>query len=146
MPSEEDLLIERLRKIEALFARTTHAGEKAAAATARDRILERLHLVEETETPIEVRFSLPDPWARSLFLALVRRYGIHPYRYPGQRYSSVMIRVAPSFLEDTLEPEFHALHKTLAGHLHEVTQRIIAQAIHADQRDAEERAQGVLGS
>ncbi len=146
MASEEELLIERLRKIEALFARTTHAGEKAAAATARERIRERLDLIEESEPPIEVRFSLPDPWARSLFLALVRRYGIHPYRYPGQRRSSVMIRVARSFLEDTLQPEFHELHRTLASHLHEVTQRIISQAIHADQGEAEEHAQKELGS
>lgn len=142
----EDLLIDRLQKIEALFARTTHAGEKAAAATARERILERLRLLEQVETPVEYRFSLPDPWARSLFLALVRRYNIHPYRYPGQRRSSVMIRVAPSFLEETLAPEFQQLQETLSRHLHEVTERIIAQAIHADQQDAEECAEDAPGA
>ena len=34
---EEERLIAKLRKIEALFARATSAGERAAAENARDR-------------------------------------------------------------------------------------------------------------
>jgi hypothetical protein len=30
---------------------------------------------------VEFKFSLPDPWKRQLFLALVRRHGLQPY-YP----------------------------------------------------------------
>ena len=73
---EEERLIAKLRKIEALFARATNAGERAAAENARDRIRGRLEQLEKSERAIEYRFALPDGWSKSLFIALLRRYGI----------------------------------------------------------------------
>ena len=48
----------------------------------------------KTERPAEVQFTLPDRWQRRLFTALARRYGIEPYRYKRQRYTTVMLRNA----------------------------------------------------
>jgi hypothetical protein len=136
---EEDRLIEKLRKIEALFARATSAGERAAAESARDRIRGRLEQLEKSERAVEYRFSLPDGWSKSLFMALLRRYDIKPYRYSGQRRTTVMARVTRTFAEEVLWPEFRELNETLRAHLESVTTRVIAQAIHGDQADAEER-------
>lgn len=140
MQDEEEVrLIEKLRKIEALFARATNAGERAAAESARDRIRGRLEQLEKSERPVEYRFSLPDGWSKSLFMALLRRYDIKPYRYSGQRRTTVMARVTRTFAEEVLWPEFRELNETLRAHLESVTTRVIAQAIHGDQGDAEER-------
>jgi hypothetical protein len=49
------------------------------------------------EPPIEFRFILTDQWSRHLFVALMRRYGIHPYRYRGQRRTTVMARLSRLF-------------------------------------------------
>lgn len=136
---EEARLVEKLRKIEALFARATSEGERAAAEGARDRIRARLEQLERSERPVEYRFSLPDGWSTSLFLALLRRYGIKPYRYSGQRRTTVMARVTRTFAEEVLWPEFRELNETLRAHLESVTRRVVAQAIHGDQADAEER-------
>ncbi len=141
MQDEEEVrLIEKLRKIEALFARATSAGERAAAESARDRIRGRLEQLEKSERAVEYRFSLPDGWSKSLFIALLRRYGIEPYRYSGQRRTTVMARVTRTFAEEVLWPEFRELNATLRAHLESVTTRVIAQAIHGDQADAEERS------
>ena len=137
--SEEARLVEKLRKIERLFARTDVAGERAAAESALERIRERLDQLERTEPPVEFRFSLPDAWSKSLFLALLRRYGLAPYRYRGQRRTTVMVRVTRTFADQVLWPEFRELDATLREHLDSVTRRIIATAIHGDVRDAEER-------
>ena len=51
MTTETDLL-DKLRKIEALFAGATTAGEKAAAGAAAERIREAIH--GETDDPDEV--------------------------------------------------------------------------------------------
>jgi hypothetical protein len=136
---EEARLVEKLRKIESLFARTDVAGERAAAASARERMRERLDQLARTEPPVEFRFSLPDAWSKSLFLALLRRYGLEPYRYRGQRRTTVMVRVTRTFVDQMLWPEFRELDATLRQHLESVTQRIIATAIHGDASDAEER-------
>lgn len=136
---DEEQLIEKLRKIEALYARTHHAGERMAAEAARDRLRARLAELESVEAVQEFQFSLADPWARALFVALLRRYNLRPYRYRGQRHSTVMFRVAPSFLQDVLEPEFNEFRRSLHAHLHSVTQRVIAQAIGGDDREPEER-------
>lgn len=136
---DERRLVEKLRKIEALFARATSDGERLAAESARERIRARIEQLERSERPVEMHFSLPDDWSRALFLALLRRYGLQPYRYAGQRRTTVMARVARSFADEVLWPEFRELHATLRAHLQSVTERVIAQAIHGDQADAEER-------
>ena len=132
---EERRLIEMLRKVEALFARPGTAGERAAAGRARDRILERLRLLEKDEPPVAHRFSIRDPWSHRLFIALLLRHGLRPYRQPGQRRTTVMVRVTRTFVERTLWPQFRTADRILRQNLHEVTQRIIAKAISGDLTD-----------
>src|SRR5438132_7783267 len=136
---EESRLIEKLRKIETLFARTTNPGERQAAESALERIRRRLNELEKTERPIEFRFSLSDGWSKLLFIALLHRYSLRPYRYAGQRRTTVMVKVAASFVDDVLWPEFQELNATLCSHLDSVTKRIIQQAIHGGDTDIEER-------
>lgn len=144
----EAQLVDRLRKLEALSAGTTFAGERAAADVARDRIRARLAEFERSEPPIEVQFSLPDSWSRALFLALLRRYGIKPYRYKRQRRTTVMARMTRSFADTVLWPHFSEVDAELRRHLAAVTERVISAAIHDGHAEAEERAAppGQLGA
>ena len=136
--TDEERLIEKLRKIEALFARPGTAGEREAARAARSRVRQRLDDVRSQETT-ELRISLPDAWARALFVALLRRHSVTPYRYPGQRRNTVMVRVPRAHFERQIWPEFEALHKTLQTYLNDVTQRVIASAVHGDVSEPELR-------
>jgi len=138
--NEEEKLIEKLRKIEALFANPGTEGERLAAGAALERIKNRLEHVRRSEPAIEFRFSMPDLWSRSLFTALVRRYGLEPFRYHGQRRPTVM--VPRSFMEQTLWPEFQQLNKTLRHHLDGATKRVIVTAISRDISDVVERTEG----
>ena len=135
----EGTLLEKLRKIEALHAGTTVAGEREAARRAAERIRTRLAELRGREKEIEYRYSLPDPWKRKLFLALCRRYGLKPYRECGQRYSSVMIRAPKTFQDRTLWPEYLALSNELDAHLEELTTRVIRDAINDDVSEAPEQ-------
>ena len=103
---EEQQLIAKLRKIEALFNRPGTEGERRAAESASARIRARLATLEGIEPAIEVRFSLADTWSRALFVALLRRHGLTPYRYSGQRRTTVMVTVARTYVDTTLWPEF----------------------------------------
>lgn len=142
---DEQRLIDRLAKIEALFSRPGCEGERAAAGSARERILARLEQFERQESVEEFQFSMPDGWSKRLFLALLRRYGIKPYRYRGQRRTTVMARMTPSFSNHVLWPEFQELNAVLHDHLDAVTTRVIGQAIHSGATEAEEVA-GRIGS
>ena len=133
---DETRLIEKLRLIETLFAGATTGGEKVAAGRARQRIMERLRLREKEDPPVEYRFSMSDMWSRKLFVALLRRYGIKPYRYSGQRYTTVMAKVSKGFVDDTLWPEFQEISETLRTYLSEVTDRVVSQVIHQDSSEA----------
>ncbi|SRR6266404_3651287 len=137
--SQERRLIEKLQRIEALFARPGTEGERIAAEQARQRILARLREAEKEDPAVEYRFSLSDRWSRRLFIALMRRYGVKPYRYHGQRRTTIMARVSKKFINETLWPEFEALQETLRDYFDEFTSRIIAEALDSDPRDAEER-------
>src|SRR5258706_2686653 len=97
---DEAKLREKLSRIEALFAGATREGERVAAGEARRRIQERLQGVEKIDPPVEYRFSLPDTWSRKLFLALLRRYELKPYRYRGQRRTTVMVKAPAPFVNE----------------------------------------------
>jgi len=125
----EHQLIAKLRKIEALFARPGTDGERGAAEGASSRVRARLRALEQAEPVVEFRFSMTDSWSRSLFIALLRRYGLKPYRYSGQRQTTVMVRVTQTFLDQTLWPEFQQFQAVLHEHFEAVTKRVIARAI-----------------
>ena len=134
---DEARLLEKLRLIEALHAGATSDGERNAAELARARILERLREVESEDPPVEYKFSLADRWTRKVFISLLRRYGIRPYRYSRQRHTTVMARVPKRFVDETLWPEFQEISSTLQLYLAEVTDRIVQQVISQDTSDAE---------
>ena len=138
--TDEQRLIEKLQRIEALFAGAATRGEREAAAQARERIRARLQEQQQTDPPVEYTFTLRDEWSRRLLVALMRRYGIRPYRYRRQRYTTVMARVPRRFVTETLWPEFRELNQTLAAFLAQVTERVISEGIAADASEVEVRA------
>ena len=133
---DQDLL-EKLRKIERLYAGASSPGEKVAAADAMARITRRLQETTRTEAAIEYKFTLTDAWSKKLFIALLRRYSLNPYRYARQRRTTVMVRVPRSFVDQTLWPEFIELSTVLKNYLDEMTDQVIRQGIHADATEEE---------
>ncbi len=142
---KETDLFEKLRKIERLYAGATTPGEKEAAADAMARIRQRLGDTAKVDKPIEYRFTLTDGWSKKLFIALLRRYELRPYRYARQRRNTVMVRVPRGFVNETLWPEFLELSEVLKSYLDDITNRVIADAIHQDDGEEEVVAGEYLG-
>jgi len=134
----EERLREKLRKIEALYAGATTAGEQAAAGAAAERIRRQFATASKKERAEEVQFSIPDPWSRQLFIALCRRYGIKPFRYRRMHHQTVIVRAPGSFVQKTLWPEYEELSAALTMHLADITTKIIREEVHAATQDAEE--------
>jgi hypothetical protein len=141
--TDEQRLLEKLRLIEALYGGAATEGERMAAANARERILERLRGAQQTDPPIEFRFSVRSEWSLRLLVALLRRYQLRPYRYPRQRHTTIMARVPRRFVDETLWPEFCELDRTLRNYLNEVTARVIKTAITMDASEVEVRSEPV---
>lgn len=136
----EQQLREKLRKISALFEGAKTIGERHAAAAAILRVKQALAARAQVEQPVEMHFTLPDRWQRRLFTALCRRYGLEPYRYARQRYTTVMLRVPRSFVDKTLWPEYLELKAALDEYLNDATERIVREEVYRDAREAPERA------
>jgi hypothetical protein len=136
----EKELREKLRKIAALFEGATTSGERDAAAAASKRVLAALGAAEKVEAAIEMQFGLSDRWSRRLFTALCRRYQLKPYRYPRQRFTTVVVRAPRTFIENTLWPEYLEIKAALDSYLNEATERIIREEVFGDADEAEERA------
>ena len=132
-----DELIEKIRKVEALFSGTDSPGEMQAARSA----LERLHsqLKSAPEPAVEYKFKIDDPWKRQLFLALCRRNNLYPYRLPRQRAATVMVRVPRPIVDQILWPQFLELSKLLHTYLDEATRDIITRGVHGDLSEAPEQ-------
>ncbi|MEW6173678.1 MAG: hypothetical protein AB1510_11545 [Bacillota bacterium] len=136
---EEDRILEKLRKIEALFAGATTPGERKAAEAAKERIREKLKNIQRAEEKTEWKFSLNNPWSRKLLIALLRRYDVVPYRRYGQRRTTVMARMPRTFAEQIFLPEFESLNEILLGHLDQLAEQIIQKGIFKNTSDAEEK-------
>ena len=134
----EERLRQKLRKIEALYAGATTAGEKSAAGAAAEPNPRQFEEASKKERAEEFKFSITDPWSRQLFIALCRRYGIKPFRYTRMHRQTVMVRAPASFVQLTLWPEFEELSRALTAHLDEITRKIIRDEVHEATQDAVE--------
>ncbi len=135
LSDSEARLLEKIARIEALIAGPGTVGELFAATAARDRIRARLRDAEQADPPVEYYFRIPEACDRKVFRALLRRYGLEPYRYHRQRATTILVRVSRGFVDDTLWPEYLSISKTLQAYLDEITDRVIAEAIHGDSSD-----------
>ena len=143
--TDEAELRDKLRKIEALFAGAATPGERSAAEAALERVKARLSEMARRDPPIEMQFSLTDQWSQRLFIALCRRYGLRPYRYPRQKRTTVMVRLPRGFAHQILWPEFVELDDILRRYLHDITLRLIREHVHKDVSEAEEVAGALPG-
>lgn len=143
--TEEAILRDKLRKIEALFAGAATPGERAAAGAAADRIRARLKHTEKSESAVEFRFRLPDPWSRQLFVALCRRYGLRVYRRPRMHRQNIMVRAPRSFVATTLWPEFREINAALVDYLAAITDKVIREEVWGESPDVEEVARSARG-
>ncbi len=133
----ETQLREKLRKIHALYVGAGTEGEKTAAGNALKRIQAKLKIIPKISRIIESKFLLNNRWSRQLFVALCRRYDLHPYRYPGQRHTTVVLKARKQFIEEVLWPEYKALNKALCDYLSQATEKIISEEVFHDTTDAD---------
>jgi len=138
---DELKLLQKLRDLEALFAGAATPGERVAAGNARERITARLRELEASAPAVEYQFTMTNVWSKQLFMALLQRYDLKPYRYRGQRRTTVMVRVPKLFVDQTLWPHFQRANQELQRHLDEVASHAIERALEAKVTDIEEREQ-----
>lgn len=126
---------EKLVKLEALFARGATAGERAAAGAARDRLQAKLAFAAEQEPETELQYTFPDTWSVRIFVALCRKHGTRPFRYPRQRRTTVMVRVRQVEFEARVWKEFQTLHRELSRYFDETVEHLIADSMKSNGDD-----------
>lgn len=132
MMSELEILAEKLKRIEQYFATPLTEAERLAGPDPAAIIKARLKALALTDPPIEFRFTRMDPWAHRILMALLLRYGITAYRYPGQRHSTIMIRAAEPFINNTLIPIYDQSCDALDLHFQQITRDLISQAFNIE--------------
>ncbi|MDR1290588.1 MAG: SEC-C domain-containing protein [Planctomycetaceae bacterium] len=139
-------LIDTLLKVEALYAGATTTGEKIAAGAAAERIKQKINEYIVNDPPREMKCHFSNMWSKRLFCALAKRYGLQPYRYYRQRYTTVMIHVSSKFLNDVLWKEFIELDSVLEKYIDEITTTVIAESIFEGSADEEVISQPLIDS
>lgn len=129
-----DNILDKIRKIEALIAGATSEGEKNAAIAARLRIINRYPLLESSKDQKEFALYTQDNWHKKLLLALCRKYGVKPYRYNRQKFTTVMIKTDKQFLNEVLWKEYLEYSKHLEHLMEEIADGIIAK-IHLSEKE-----------
>ena len=114
-------LLEKIQKIEALLESSNSPGEKQAALEAKVRLLKK----HKEEHPLELKIRVGDLWKKKLLIAICRKYDLKPYRYKGQKYTTTMLMVHRSFIDEVLWPEFLKYAKLLEELVTEVLDDLI---------------------
>lgn len=134
-------LLDKIKKIEALIAGATSEGEKQAALSAKDRIMGKYPSLDAQQNAVEYALHSPDRWHKDLIMALCRKYGLRPYRYYREKYTTVMVRVNKDFLNNVLWKEYLEYSRMLEALVDDVAGGLIDK-IH--QREEEDIIHGEL--
>ena len=132
----ESELVEKLLKIEALYAGATTAGEKEAAENAMNKIQNKISKSRDQDPVIKWRMTTRSSFEKKLLVALLKRHGLRPYRYHKQKFTTARADMTKTFMDNVLWPEYQEMRKLLLQHLGDVTKKIIKMAINED--DSEE--------
>jgi hypothetical protein len=79
----------------------------------------------QSDSEVEFQFSISDNWQHQLFNALANHYGLRPFRYDGQRDTTIMLKAPERFIEDTFWPQYQNLSNTLRNWLESFTSSVI---------------------
>lgn len=120
-------LLEKIKKIEALIGGAGTEGEKDAAISAKERLLMKYPNLNIHNNPVEYRLSTSSMWDKKLLLAICRKYGVKPYRYHRQKYTTVMVNVNADFLNKVIWKEYEEYSKILDQLVEEITDGLISK-------------------
>jgi hypothetical protein len=126
--STEPELREKLRKIEAVFARPGTHGERQAAKEARDRVRAKLAELESERALRDFRISIPDLYSRALFNWLCRKHRVKTYHYRRQPQTTIAFRTS-DLIYRVMSREFDELNAELLGHLKNVANKFIVEKV-----------------
>lgn len=118
-------ILEKIKKIEALIAGATTPGEKNAAISAKQRVLEKYPDLSVNDKITEWKLMTSDFWHKKLLMALCRKYEIKPYRYTRQKHTTIMVRTSKEFLNKVLWPEYVAYSNHLEQLILDITSDLI---------------------
>lgn len=128
----------KLAAIEAMVLGAMTEGERAAA----QHVLENFKQKTPDETCQDLCFTVHDVWARKLFMAMLRKAGLEPFRMRGQRRTTIMVHGRKSLVE-LIWKEFLEANDTLTEYLAEVTNRVIRESL-GEMKDDEARERPAL--
>lgn len=118
-------LLDKIKKIESLISGAQTEGEKHAAISAKERILEKFPELEKNHNLKEYTLYTPNSWHKKLLVALCRKYEIKPYRYYRQKHTTVMVKINEDFLNKVLWKEYTEYSKLLEDLVGEITDDLI---------------------
>ncbi|MGZ9042790.1 MAG: hypothetical protein ACXW27_18375, partial [Allosphingosinicella sp.] len=96
-------------------------GRREGRRWCPQRIRARLREAEKREEAVEIRFSLPDPWSRHMFIALCRRMAFALTAIRGCAGRASWFGRPETFLHTVLWPEFQESNAALTEYLVRVT-------------------------
>ena len=123
-------LIDKLQKIQALIERASSEGERQAAELAKQRLHSRIN-----DNPIEYKVTHHSKWEKKLFSAVCKKNGFQPYRYSRQKYTTTMVRVSKSVMDDVLWPECTKYTALLREMVDEIANDLIEQIYKDDKEE-----------
>lgn len=122
-------IADKLQKIQALIDSVSSESKRQAAELTKHRLHGRVK-----DNPTEFKIINNSEWETTLFNAICKKHGLRTYRYPRQKYTTTMVRVNKSILDDVLWPEYQKYIALLQEMFDEIANDFIRK-IYADDKE-----------
>jgi len=122
-------LTDKLQKIQALIDKASSESERQAAELAKHPLQGRIK-----DNPTEFKIVNNSEWETTLFNAICKKHGLRTYRHPRQKYTTTMVRVNKSILDNVLWPEYQKYIALLQEMFDEIANDLIRK-IYADDKE-----------
>jgi hypothetical protein len=125
---DDATLLDAMRRYEARQARLPETPAPTPAVIT-ERLRSRLAEARAREPDETFKVTLPDPWQRTLFVALCTRYRLHVHREARQRRSTLLVCAPPAFYGEVLWPEFSGLATALLDRFDALTRDVVRDVL-----------------
>jgi hypothetical protein len=119
----EQVLVDSFHSIELKHSGLTEGG--AANEQPADRIRARVQEAATATDIQEMQCSTKYDWDALVLHALLKRYGIKPYRYRKQRRSTILVRVSRKVMHEVVWPIYCDVTAALAARFTTVTTSLL---------------------
>lgn len=92
----------------------------------------KLKDISHLEEIYEIIVNTKTDWNRQIFLALCEKYNLEPYRYKGEKKTTIKLETTMDFMENILWPDYKKFTKIYHKSMEDILKKCIEKILYKE--------------